>query len=294
MLINKTGLQSANSHIVEVGLSLLAHASRPLKYWDEAFLAATYLINRIPAKILQYSTPLEVLYQEKPGYAMLQIFSCACWPNLQPYNTRKLAFHSKRCAFLGYSNVHKGFKCLDIYIGRIYISRDVVFDEQVFPFSKLHTNAGGHLRSEIELLPLLLLIYPLLGVLQFMNRLWLMIHLILHLMLIKIWKQIQFWSQYSMLFHRGEQARHPRLIRLHLRPVQHRSRTHQTRVLQSAHMCQLQPTALALPQSRRASPRTPRGHLRHAATCHDSVRAPCAGARPRSHALASYGPERTC
>jgi len=29
-------------HIVEVGLSLLAQASMPLKFWDEAFLAATY------------------------------------------------------------------------------------------------------------------------------------------------------------------------------------------------------------------------------------------------------------
>jgi histone deacetylase 1/2 len=33
-------------HIVEVGLALLVHASMPLKFWDEAFLAATYLINR--------------------------------------------------------------------------------------------------------------------------------------------------------------------------------------------------------------------------------------------------------
>jgi histone deacetylase 1/2 len=32
-------------HIVEIGLSLLAHAFMPLKYWDEAFLAATYLIT---------------------------------------------------------------------------------------------------------------------------------------------------------------------------------------------------------------------------------------------------------
>lgn len=84
---------------------------------------------------------------------MLRVFGCACWPNLRPYNTRKLAFRSKRCAFLGYSNMHKGFKCLDISTGRIYISRDVVFDEHVFPFSKLHTNAGARLRYEIELLP---------------------------------------------------------------------------------------------------------------------------------------------
>jgi hypothetical protein len=42
-----------------MGLSLLAHASMPLKYWDEAFLAATYLINRLPTKILDFSSPLE-------------------------------------------------------------------------------------------------------------------------------------------------------------------------------------------------------------------------------------------
>jgi histone deacetylase 1/2 len=34
-----------HQHIVEVGLSLLAQASMPLKFWDEAFLTATYLIN---------------------------------------------------------------------------------------------------------------------------------------------------------------------------------------------------------------------------------------------------------
>jgi hypothetical protein len=69
------------------------------------------------------------------------------------YNNHKLAFRSKECAFLGYSNLHKGFKCLDISTGRVYISRDVVFDEDVLPFSKLHPNAGARLRSEILLLP---------------------------------------------------------------------------------------------------------------------------------------------
>jgi hypothetical protein len=48
-----------------MGLSLLAHASMPLKYWDEAFLAATYLINRLLIKILDFSSPLERLFQKK-------------------------------------------------------------------------------------------------------------------------------------------------------------------------------------------------------------------------------------
>jgi hypothetical protein len=79
--------------------------------------------------------------------------SCACWPNLRPYNNHKLAFRSKKCVFLGYSNLHKGFKCLDIPTGRIYISRDVIFDEHVFPFSNLHSNAGARFTSESLLIP---------------------------------------------------------------------------------------------------------------------------------------------
>lgn len=139
-------------HIIEVGLSLLSQASMPLKFWDEAFLAVVYLINRTPSKVINFSTPLERLYDEVPDYSALRVFGCACWPNLRPYNARKLEFRSKQCAFIGYSNLHKGYKCLDISTGRVYTSRDVIFDEQVFPFSKLHPNAGARLRAEINVL----------------------------------------------------------------------------------------------------------------------------------------------
>jgi hypothetical protein len=44
-------------HIIEVGLSLLAHAHMPLKYWDEVFLAAAYLISQLPTKVLQFLSP---------------------------------------------------------------------------------------------------------------------------------------------------------------------------------------------------------------------------------------------
>jgi hypothetical protein len=71
MLINKMGQQSENTTTIEVGLSLLAHASMPLKYWDEAFLAATYLINYIPTKVIEFSSPLELLFKEKPNYSGL-------------------------------------------------------------------------------------------------------------------------------------------------------------------------------------------------------------------------------
>jgi hypothetical protein len=42
---------------------------------------------------------------------------------------------------------------LDVTSGRVYISRDVVFDENVFPFASLHPNAGRRLTQDILLLP---------------------------------------------------------------------------------------------------------------------------------------------
>lgn len=65
-------------HIVEVGLSLLEHASMPLKYWDEAFIAATHLINQTPSKLIKFEIPLERLFHETPEYYSLRTFECAC------------------------------------------------------------------------------------------------------------------------------------------------------------------------------------------------------------------------
>ena len=47
----------------------------------------------------------------------------------------------------------KAYNWLDSSSGRGYLARNVVFDEQVFPFAKLHSNASAQLRKELVLLP---------------------------------------------------------------------------------------------------------------------------------------------
>jgi hypothetical protein len=52
-----------------MGLSLLATVAMPLKYWNEAFLAGTYLINHTPTKLLNFDTPLHMLLGATPDYS---------------------------------------------------------------------------------------------------------------------------------------------------------------------------------------------------------------------------------
>jgi hypothetical protein len=40
----------------------------PLKFWDEAFLTAAYLINRVPSRTIKGTTPLEHLFHHKLDY----------------------------------------------------------------------------------------------------------------------------------------------------------------------------------------------------------------------------------
>jgi hypothetical protein len=89
----------------------------------------------MPSRVTHNVTPVTKLFQTPVDYNLLCVFGCACWPILRPYNNRKLAFRSRQCIFLGYSPDHLGFRCLDRSSGRIYVSRDVVFDEHVYPFS---------------------------------------------------------------------------------------------------------------------------------------------------------------
>jgi hypothetical protein len=49
--------------------------------------------------------------------------------------------------------MRKDFKCPDIFTGHLYISRDLVLDEKVFPFASLGSSAGALYTSEVLLLP---------------------------------------------------------------------------------------------------------------------------------------------
>jgi hypothetical protein len=128
-------VERRHHHIVETGLTLLAASFVPHGYWNEAFVTATFLITRLPTKILDNISPFEKLFLRSPDYNILRVFGCAYWPHLRPYNKHKMEFRSKLCVFIGDSLQHRGYKCLHIPTGCVYVARNVIFDELIFPFA---------------------------------------------------------------------------------------------------------------------------------------------------------------
>lgn len=116
----------------KMGLTLLSYASLSLEFWDDAFSTATFLINRLPTAFLSNCSPLEKLFGLQPNYTFFKTFGCLCYPSLRSFNSHKLDPRSTPCIFLGYSTMHRGYKCLTSQ-GRLIISRHVLFNETKFP-----------------------------------------------------------------------------------------------------------------------------------------------------------------
>ncbi|CAL8151012.1 unnamed protein product [Prunus armeniaca] len=129
-------VERKHRHIVAMGLCMLAQSQLPHSFWVEAFSTAVFLINRLSTPQLHIMSPYEKLLQRPPDYKFLKSLGCACFPHMVPYNKHKLSFKSIPCVFLGYDDHYKGYRCLDPFSGRIYISRNVTFDETQFPYKQ--------------------------------------------------------------------------------------------------------------------------------------------------------------
>ncbi|KAJ3705308.1 hypothetical protein LUZ61_009013 [Rhynchospora tenuis] len=114
---------------------MMSKASIPHMYWDEIFSNAVFLINRLPSSTDSH-IPYTTLFSSPPDYSFLKVVGCLCFPHTKAYNTHKLQLRAMPCVFLGYSTAQKGYRCLHVDTNRIFVSRNVKFDEQVFSFAK--------------------------------------------------------------------------------------------------------------------------------------------------------------
>ena len=126
-----------NRHLHDVTRSLLIQASVPPRFLVEALSTTVFLINRLPSIVIDFDSPFFRLFKTQPDYSDLHTFGCVCFVHLPPFERHKLGAQSVQCAFMGYSNSHKGFVCFDVSNHRFRVLRNVTFFYNQFMFHSL-------------------------------------------------------------------------------------------------------------------------------------------------------------
>jgi len=129
-------VERKHRHLLEISRALRFHAHLPLKFWGDCVLTATYIINRLPSKVLQNVTPYEKLLHKKPTYQHMKVFGCLAFASNPSRTGDKLQPRGIPCVFLGYPATQKGYKLLNLLTELTFVSRDVVFHEHIFPFQQ--------------------------------------------------------------------------------------------------------------------------------------------------------------
>jgi len=67
--MSRTSLfECKHRHITNVGLTVLAHASLPIKYWGEAFTTAVNIINVLPSSVINFDTLYHLFFKKQSDY----------------------------------------------------------------------------------------------------------------------------------------------------------------------------------------------------------------------------------
>ena len=98
-------------------------------YWADAVHSTVYILNRIPTKMVKNTTPYEAWFCRKPIVSHLKILGSTCYVHIPSELRQKLDGKSVKCIFIGYLDESKAYRCYDPLTDKIYVSRDVIFDE---------------------------------------------------------------------------------------------------------------------------------------------------------------------
>ena len=105
-----------------------------MPYWSNCILTIVYLINCTLSPLLINKTPFELLFKKKPSYSHFKAFGCLCYASTLNHSCTKFSPCAIKVVFFGYPSGYKAYKLLDLSTNTIFISRDVIFHESMFPF----------------------------------------------------------------------------------------------------------------------------------------------------------------
>jgi len=125
-----------NRTLVSLVRSMLHGKGLSKDLWAEALATAVYIRNRVTCRsIPRNKTPHHIWNGKTPALGHLRVFGSVCWYLLPKQNVKKLDARSTSAIFIGYSESSKAYKLLNLNTNKVIISKDVTFDEDIFPTS---------------------------------------------------------------------------------------------------------------------------------------------------------------
>ena len=122
-------IEQRNGTVVVVARSMLKAKGLSGHLWGEAVATAVYMLNRCPTKSVEGMTPFQAWHEKKPAVHHLRIFGCIAHVRNSSPHLKKLEDRSRKMVFIGYEAESKAYRAYDPTVNRVYVSRDIVFDE---------------------------------------------------------------------------------------------------------------------------------------------------------------------
>jgi hypothetical protein len=143
-----------NRHLLEMVRATLFEANMPLHYWGESLTTASYIINRIPSRSLDFHTPFDTLNHSlsSPLIPNLppKVFGCIAFVHIPKHTRHKLQPCALRCVFVGYGLHQKGYRCFHPPTQKLYVTMDVKFHEHQMYFPATETTNQGEESFNIQ------------------------------------------------------------------------------------------------------------------------------------------------
>ncbi|KAI5341512.1 hypothetical protein L3X38_020786 [Prunus dulcis] len=143
-----------NRQLLEVARSLMLDMSVPHHLWGHGVLAAAYLINYTPSRVLDFKTPLDVLCAHTSSISVSKlppkVFECVTYVHVYSHQRSKLDPCALRCLFIGYSTTQKGYKCYHPHSQKVHVTLDVTFHEEVPYYVSSSSLIQGEKGSELK------------------------------------------------------------------------------------------------------------------------------------------------
>ncbi|MBW0498494.1 hypothetical protein O181_038209 [Austropuccinia psidii MF-1] len=135
------------------------HQSKLLKatehhWWGVAVSTSTYLLNRTPVCLLNFETPIKLIFGSDPKLDNIHTFGCTVFIQINKLNLQtKLTPRAAKGSFLGYTEGHKNYRVYNSILKKVQIAHECLFDDEDFIRNKNHASSSSNLNIHNSFIP---------------------------------------------------------------------------------------------------------------------------------------------